>query len=93
MPACPPAEQIARYQRVGCLMPDEAPDYRDYREAFEREQGDAAGGDEHENFDLEPPPAREFDPASRAVHAAAVERFFESNNLLMVRRQSGDAGI
>jgi hypothetical protein len=60
MPACPSAEQIARYQRDGrlfpidCLTPDEVRHYRGCLEAFEREQGDALGRDEYGNFDLEP---------------------------------------
>ena len=99
MPARPPAEQIARYQRVGCLlpvdclMPDEVRHYRAYLEAFEREQTDAFGRDEYGNFDLEPRPAREIDPVSRAVRTAAVEQSFDSNNLLTVQRRSGDVGI
>ena len=51
------------------------------------------GRDEYGHFDLEPRPADDFDPASRAVHAAAVERFFESNKLLAARRRSGNVGI
>jgi hypothetical protein len=60
MPACPSAEQIAQYQRDGCL------------ETFEREQGDAFGRDEYGNFDLEPRPACDCEPASRAAHAAST---------------------
>jgi len=99
MPACPSAEQIARYQRVGCLFPVDClvPDgirhYRGYLEPFEREQGDVLRGDEYENVDLKPRPARECDPASCAVHAAVVERSCVPNNLLTVRRRSDDAGI
>ena len=99
MPACPSAEQIARYQRDGCLFPidcltpDEVRHYRGCLEAFEREQGDAFGRDEYGNFDLEPRPACDFDPASRAAHAAVVERSFDSNKLLTVRRRSGNVGI
>ena len=99
MPAYPPTDHIARYQRVGCLfpvdclMPDEVRHYRGYLEAFERERGDAFGRDEYGNFCLEPRPAYEFDPAARAVHAALVERSFDSNNLLTVGRRSGDVGI
>ena len=99
MPACPSAEQIARYQRDGCLFPidrltpDEVGHYRGCLEAFEREHGDAFGRDEYGNFDLEPRPACDFDPASRAVHAAVVERSFDSNKLLTVRRRSGNVGI
>lgn len=99
MPACPSAEKIARYQRAGCLfpvdclMPDEVHQYRGYLEAFARDQGDAFGGYECGNFDLEPRPAREFDPAPRAAHAALVRRSLDSNNPLTVRRRSGDVGI
>ena len=38
-------------------------------------------------------PGRRFRRRSRAVHAAAVERFFESNKLLAARRRSGNVGI
>jgi hypothetical protein len=51
------------------------------------------GRDEYGNFDPEPPPSGDFDPASRAVHAGAVERFFDSNKLLAARRRSGNVGI
>ena len=51
------------------------------------------GRDEYGNFDSEPRPAGDFDPASRAVHAAAVEQFFDSNKLLAARRRSGNVGI
>lgn len=51
------------------------------------------GRDEYGYFDLEPRPTGDFDAASRAVHAAAVERFFESNKLLAARRRSGNVGI
>lgn len=51
------------------------------------------GRDDHGHFDLEPRPAGDFDAASRAAHAAAVERFFESNRLLAARRRSGNVGI
>ena len=68
MPTCPSAEQIARYQRDGCLLPidcltpDEVRHYRGCLESFEREQGDAFGKDEYGNFDLEPRPTWDFDP-------------------------------
>lgn len=51
------------------------------------------GRDDHGHFDLESRPAGDFDAASRAVHAAAVVRFFESNKLLAARRKSGNVGI
>jgi non-haem Fe2+, alpha-ketoglutarate-dependent halogenase len=51
------------------------------------------GRDDYGHFDPEPPPAGDFDAASRATHRAAVERFFESNNLLAARRRSGNVGI
>jgi non-heme Fe2+,alpha-ketoglutarate-dependent halogenase len=51
------------------------------------------GRDDHGHFDPEPPPAADFDAGARAVHAAAVERFFESNKLLAARRRSGNVGI
>ncbi len=95
MHACPSAEQFARYQRVRCLFTvdsltqEEVHHHRGYLEAFEREQGHAFDWDEYERFDLEPRPAREFDPASRA---AVVMLSFDYKNLLTGRR-SGDAGI
>src|SRR5579863_7439153 len=51
------------------------------------------GRDEFGNFDLEPRPTGDFDAGSRATHAVAVERFFESNKLLAARRRSGNVGI
>jgi non-heme Fe2+,alpha-ketoglutarate-dependent halogenase len=51
------------------------------------------GHDDYGHFDPEPRPAGDFDAGSRAAHAAAVERFFESNKLLAARRKSGNAGI
>jgi hypothetical protein len=51
------------------------------------------GRDDYGYFDNEPRPAGDFDPRSRAVHAAAVERFFQSNKLLAERRKSGNVGI
>lgn len=51
------------------------------------------GHDEYRHFDLEPRPAGDFDAASRAVHADAVARFFNSNKLLAARRRSGNVGI
>jgi hypothetical protein len=51
------------------------------------------GRDEYGHFDLEPRPTGDFDAASRAAHAASVERFFESNKLLAARRRSGNVGI
>jgi hypothetical protein len=51
------------------------------------------GHDDYGHFDLEPQPAADFDASSRAVHAAAVEQFFESNKLLAARRRSGNVGI
>jgi hypothetical protein len=51
------------------------------------------GRDEYGHFDPEPRPTGDFDAGSRAVHAVAVERFFESNKLLAARRRSGNVGI
>jgi len=51
------------------------------------------GRDAFGHFDPEPRPTGDFDAASRAVHAAAVEKFFESNKLLAARRRSGNVGI
>jgi non-haem Fe2+, alpha-ketoglutarate-dependent halogenase len=51
------------------------------------------GHDDFRHFDPEPRPTGDFDAASRAVHTAAVERFFESNKLLAARRRSGEVGI
>jgi hypothetical protein len=51
------------------------------------------GRDDYGHFDPEPRPSGDFDAGSRAVHAAAVERFFESNKLLAARRRSGNVGI
>jgi hypothetical protein len=51
------------------------------------------GVDRYGHFDLDPPPAGDFDPVSRATHRAAVDRFFESNRLLVARRRSGNVGI
>jgi hypothetical protein len=51
------------------------------------------GRDDYGNFDPEPRPTGDFDAGSRAAHAAAVERFFESNRLLAARRRSGNVGI
>jgi hypothetical protein len=51
------------------------------------------GHDAFGNFDPEPRPQGDFDPASRAAHAAAVAQFFESNTLLAARRRSGNVGI
>jgi len=51
------------------------------------------GQDRYGHFDLEPRPAGDFDAASRAAHADAVARFFESNKLLAARRRSGNVGI
>ena len=51
------------------------------------------GHDAYGHFDPDPRPAGDFDPASRAVHEAAVARFFESNRLLAARRASGHVGI
>jgi hypothetical protein len=51
------------------------------------------GRDEYGHFEPEPRPAGVFDDASRAVHADAVDRFFESNKLLAARRRSGNVGI
>ena len=99
MPACPSAEQIARYQRgvclfrIHCLTPDEVRHYRGCLEAFEPEQGDAFGRDGYGNFDLEPRQACDCDPAMRAARAAVVERSFDSNKLLTVRWRSGNVGI
>ena len=51
------------------------------------------GRDAHGNFDPEPRPTGDFDAGARAVHAAAVQRFFESNRLLAARFRSGNVGI
>lgn len=51
------------------------------------------GRDEYGHFDPEPRPAGDFDEAARALHAVAVQRFFESNKLLAARRRSGNVGI
>jgi hypothetical protein len=51
------------------------------------------GRDAYGHFDAEPRPAGDFDAAARLAHAAAVERFFESNKLLAARRRSGNVGI
>jgi non-haem Fe2+, alpha-ketoglutarate-dependent halogenase len=51
------------------------------------------GRDDYGHFDPEPRPEVDFDAASRAAHAAAVERFFESNKLLAARRKAGNVGI
>lgn len=51
------------------------------------------GQDAHGHFDLEPRPTGDFDAGSRAAHAIAVDRFFESNKLLAARRRSGHIGI
>ncbi|HUB14735.1 MAG TPA: phytanoyl-CoA dioxygenase family protein [Acetobacteraceae bacterium] len=51
------------------------------------------GRDGYGHFDAEPRPAGDFDVASRAAHADAVARFFESNKLLAARRRSGNVGI
>jgi non-heme Fe2+,alpha-ketoglutarate-dependent halogenase len=51
------------------------------------------GRDDFGHFDLEPRPVGDFDAAARAVHAGAVEQFFESNKLLAARRRSGNVGI
>jgi hypothetical protein len=51
------------------------------------------GRDDYGHFDAEPRPSGDFDPAARATHAAAVERFFESNKLLAARRRIGNVGI
>ncbi len=51
------------------------------------------GRDDYGHFDLDPPPAADFDAGARRVHAAAVGRFFDSNKLLAARRRSGNVGI
>jgi hypothetical protein len=51
------------------------------------------GYDSHRHFDPEPRPTGDFDDGSRAAHAEAVERFFESNKLLAARRRSGNVGV
>lgn len=51
------------------------------------------GNDSWGHFDPEPRPTGDFDAGSRAVHAAAVERFFQSNQLLAARRRRGEVGI
>jgi hypothetical protein len=74
-------------------MPDAVRHDRGYLEALERKLGGAAGTHEFGNFDLKPRLAREYDSASRAVHAAAVERSSDFNNRLALGRRSGDVGI
>jgi hypothetical protein len=51
------------------------------------------GRDTYGHFDPDPAPAADFDAGAREVHAAAVERFFQSNTLLAARRRSGNVGI
>jgi non-haem Fe2+, alpha-ketoglutarate-dependent halogenase len=51
------------------------------------------GRDDFRHFDPEPRPTGDFDAGSRAVHALAVERFFQSNKLLAARRGRGEVGI
>jgi hypothetical protein len=51
------------------------------------------GQDRYGHFDLDPRPKGDFDPDARATHAAAVDRFFESNKLLAARRRSGNVGV
>ena len=51
------------------------------------------GHDAFGHFDAEPRPAGNFDAGARAAHAASVNRFFESNKLLVARRASGNVGI
>ncbi len=51
------------------------------------------GQDEFGHFDLEPRPTGDFDAGSRAAHTVSVDRFFESNRLLVARRKSGNIGI
>ncbi|MSO90525.1 MAG: phytanoyl-CoA dioxygenase family protein [Acetobacteraceae bacterium] len=51
------------------------------------------GTDRFGHFDPDPRPAEDFDANARTAHAAAVERFFESNKLLAARRRSGNVGI
>ncbi len=51
------------------------------------------GHDDYGHFDPEPQPTGDFSAEARAKHAAAVERFFESNKLLAARWRSGNVGI
>lgn len=51
------------------------------------------GRDDFGHFDAEPRPMSDFDDEARTAHAAAVDRFFESNRLLAARRKSGNVGI
>jgi non-heme Fe2+,alpha-ketoglutarate-dependent halogenase len=51
------------------------------------------GRDEYGHFDSEPRPAIDFDETAQAAHAAAVDRFFQSNKLLAARRRTGNVGI
>ena len=51
------------------------------------------GQDTYGHFDAEPRPRGDFDTGARAAHAAAVERFFQSNTLLAARRRSGNVGV
>ena len=86
MPACPSAEQVARYQRYGylfpidCLTPDEVRYNSGCLDPFEREQWDAFGRDEYGSLDLEPRAACNCDPASRAAHAFVVGRYSDPTN-------------
>jgi hypothetical protein len=93
MTVCRSAEH-ARCQREGCLFamdcltPDGVRSYSGCLQAFER-----FAKDECRNFDLEPPPASDFDPASRAVHAAVVARSSTPTKLLTVWWRSGNVRI
>jgi Phytanoyl-CoA dioxygenase (PhyH) len=51
------------------------------------------GTDAYGHFDLDPRPVMDFDPAARAVHKLAVDRFFESNKLLAARRSAGKTDV
>ncbi len=51
------------------------------------------GEDSFGHFDPEPRPVGDYDAAARAAHTEAVDRFFESNRLLVARRRSGQVGI
>jgi len=47
------------------------------------------GEDRYGNFDLETPPARDFDETARAHHAACVDRFFTNNIKISKMRHVG----
>ena len=98
MPACPFGEHIALYhQRNGGLFLFDrltSEEVSHYRAAWRRSSARGTFGRDEYGIDLEPrPSACDFDPASRAVHAAGVQRSFGSSKLLTARRRSGNVGI